>query len=173
MLLDQPGPGWLLVCDVEDHGRAGRTAGSSARPGHVQVNAEPSASAGTLVQAAKAAVKEPVRASGTAGEPGVRPTTVRVLDLPPGAALIGTWMPADRQLVFVAGGDILVATTTGLDAGRLAAAVLDALTWIAEHCAGQAPVYSQADFPTADLSQADLDRLVAAMGLAAEDGAAL
>jgi hypothetical protein len=172
--LGQPDPGRLLLTDVTPGAGTGRNAGQRSRAACLDLTVE--AGLGALAQAAKAAVRT-ARAgqTGSPGGPGgrspgasgadVRPptATVRVLELPVGVWLAAARMPTDRCVVFVAGASVLVSTVAGLDAQRLTEAVCEALAEIVQHCAAQAPVYSLTDFPTANLSQAELERLLASV----------
>jgi hypothetical protein len=109
-----------------------------------------------------------------AGGPAGPAVSVRVLDLPLEASLVSAEMPKDRPSVFVAGSEVLAAApASGIDARVLASAVAEALTWIVEHCLGQSPVYTPADFPGAALSQAELDRLLGSLAGRGEEGSPL
>lgn len=169
--LGQPDPGRLLLTDVTPGAGTGRNAGQRSRAACLDLTV--GADLGALAQAAKAAVRT-ARAgqTGSPGGAGGRPptATVRVLDLPAGVRLAAARMPTDRCVVFVAGASVLVATVAGLDAQRLTEAVCEALAEIVQHCMAQAPVYSLTDFPTANLSQAELERLLASVN-SHDDGA--
>jgi aryl carrier-like protein len=127
---------------------------------------------GQLLRTARAAVRAATDAAGgwvaaaLSGQADVPGTVLRLLPLPPGAALTRAGWTAEgtaRTTVILAGQDLLV-LPGGDDAARLAEGVRSRLESLAAHCAATRPVYHADDFPDAGLDEEALARLLGQIG---------